>query len=61
MHKQQVTLRSLVITALERILEEDDKPFELRDASAGKRGRNEVSTEEINRRIDEQRVTKFQP
>ncbi len=60
-HKQKLTLRSLVISALERILEEDEKPFELRDASVGKLGRDGVPTEEINRRIDEQRVAKFQP
>jgi hypothetical protein len=59
-HKNNMTFRSLAISALERALDEEtSKHFQLRDASVGKDGRNEVSSQDINRLIDEQRESKF--
>lgn len=47
-HKKKTTFRALVIKALEsELAEADAKPFQLRDASVGKRGRKKVSNSEI--------------
>ena len=59
--ERKMTFRSMVISALEKALEEDLKPFHLRDASAGESSRTIISSEEINRHIDEQRNSEFQP
>lgn len=53
--KRQMTLRSLVVDALERLLQPEERPFRLRDASAGHPpGADEaVSNEVINAAIEE--------
>ncbi len=56
--KRKVTFRGLVISALEQALQEDPKPFKLRDASVGS-GRKKVSNAEINAAIDAQREPSF--
>jgi hypothetical protein len=50
---KNLTFRSVVISALEKSLAEECRPFQLRDASVGEAGRNAVSSEEINRAIEE--------
>jgi hypothetical protein len=55
LHKQNITFRALVISALEQTLKEETKPFQLQDASVGNPSQNPVSAEEINRIINEQR------
>ena len=57
--KRNLTFRALVISALEQVLREEDKPFKLRDASAGGYTEEKVSSEAINRAIDEQRQPSF--
>ncbi|GAB4170936.1 MAG: hypothetical protein Fur0032_09990 [Terrimicrobiaceae bacterium] len=58
--ERKMTLRALVIDALERVLEAPATPFRLRDASAGQpaNGRG-VSGRAINRAIDEMRKPSF--
>ena len=51
---RKLTFRALVISALEQALQEDPKPFKLRDVSVGG-GTRTVSGTEINHAIDEQR------
>ena len=57
MAKRHVTFRELVVDALQTSLRDDSPPFVLRDAAAGvSRSRQAgVSSEAINRAIDEQR------
>lgn len=58
LQKRKTTFRSIVISALEKALEEDATPFVLRDASVGvDQGAvaKTVSVKEINRHIDELR------
>ena len=59
--ERKVTFRALVISALEQSLREESRPFELRDASVGEPARKSVSSEDINRAIDEQRNSGFKP
>ena len=59
MHKNKQTLRSLIIKGLEQVLEEDSKPFRLRDASVGSPNSKKISSEEINKAIDAQREDRF--
>lgn len=56
-----MTFRALVISALEQAVDEEAEPFVLQDASAGASGKVPVSCEAINRAIDNQRATDFQP
>ena len=58
--ERKVTFRALVITALEQVLAEESRPFQLRDASVGGGSRETVSAEVINRAIDEQRTPSFE-
>lgn len=58
--ERQLTFRDLVISALERALQEDaHPPFRLKDASVGRSSEKTVSVEEINRAVDEQRRRSF--
>lgn len=57
---RKVTFRALVISALEKALEEDPEAFKLRDAAVGKAARS-VSSAEINRAISEQREPSYRP
>jgi hypothetical protein len=57
--QRKMSFRALVISALEEALEEESKPFKLRDASAGQPSGERVSSEAINRAIDEQRNQAF--
>lgn len=52
---RQMTLKALVVDALERLVGAEAPSFKLRDASVGyARGAdNEVSNDEINRAVDE--------
>lgn len=60
LQKRKTTFRSVVISALERALEEESAPFTLRDASVeGDPNGKKVSTEDINRHIDESREPAF--
>ena len=59
--ERKITFRSLVISALEQALEEERKSFQLRDASVGEPSREVVSSDVINRAIDEQRNSSFEP
>ena len=60
LQKRKTTFRSVVISALEKALEEESAPFALRDASvAGDPNGRKVSAEEINRQIDESREPAF--
>lgn len=55
---RNTTFRALVIEALEKILEPDRKPFQLRDASAGKAydpSQGGLSPLQINQQIDQVR------
>jgi len=61
MHKTNQTLRSLVITGLEKVLEEEQKPFRLRDASVGPQDARKVTSEEVNQAVDAQREDRFGP
>ena len=61
MHKTNQTLRSLVISGLEKVLDEETKPFRLRDASVGSPKSRTVTNEEINQAIDAQREDRFEP
>ena len=56
---RNMTLRSLVISALERELCPKPRKFKLREASAGydPKGRRGVTAEQINRAIDDQRAS----
>ncbi len=56
-----MTFRSLVISALEKTLEEDAEPFTLRDAAVGDSGQETVSADAINQLIDDHRSPEFQP
>lgn len=57
-----MTFRALVIDAVERVLEAPPVAFKLRDASAGAKARNGgVTSESINRGIDESRGPFFRP
>lgn len=59
--ERKMTLRALVIDAVERAIETPSSSFRLRDASAGREGNNgEVSAETINRAIDAAREPNFQ-
>lgn len=55
---RRMTLRALVIDALQRVVETPKVPFRLRDASAGADDGG-VSSEAINRAIDEARGPSF--
>ncbi len=57
--KRKLTFRTLVISALENALQTEAKSFQLRDASVGAVSETEVSSEDINRAIDEQRMPSF--
>ncbi len=58
--KRKMTLRTLVIDAVERVIGAPPAPFVLRDASAGSGGEEgSVSSEAINRAIDETRESGF--
>jgi Arc/MetJ-type ribon-helix-helix transcriptional regulator len=59
--ERRTTFRELVILALEQALEEDDRPFRLRDASAGDASSERIPSEAINRAIDNQRDLSFIP
>jgi len=61
MIERKMTFRALVISALEQAVDEEAEPFVLQDASAGASGKVPVSCEAINRAIDNQRATDFQP
>lgn len=58
-YKGSMTFRSLVISSLERTLEEDAEPFVLRDSSVGGSDDEIVSSREINQHIDSQRDQRF--
>ena len=58
--KRHTTLRVLMVDALERRLNESISGFQLRDAAAGHSSAL-VSSETINRAIDEQREPPFNP
>lgn len=61
LQERKMTLRALVIDALDRTIETHPVPFTLREASAGDVGGGAgVSSEEINRAIDEARGPSFQ-
>lgn len=58
--ERKMTLRALVIDAVERAIETPSVAFRLRDASAGRGGvGTRVSSEAINRAIDEAREPVF--
>ncbi len=59
--ERKMTFRALVIDAVERAIAEPSVSFKLRDASAGHIGIDgAVSSEAINRTIDELREPAFQ-
>lgn len=59
--ERKMTFRALVIDAVERAIEVPAASFQLRDASAGQAGDGTaVSSEAINRAIDEARELSFQ-
>lgn len=61
LEERKMTLRALVIDALDRAIEAHPVPFTLREASAGDLGEGMgVSSEDINRAIDEARGPSFQ-
>ena len=53
--ERRVTFRTLVISALEKSLDEQSAPFKLRDVSVGEAKGKKVSSESINMAIDDQR------
>jgi hypothetical protein len=57
--ERKMTFRALVIDAIDRVIEARPVPFKLRDASAGEDSAG-VSSEAINRAIDEARGPAFQ-
>ena len=58
--ERNMTFRALVIDAVERAIEVPVVSFRLRDASAGRAGKDTaVSSEAINRAIDEARQPSF--
>ena len=58
--ERKITFRALVIDAVERAIEAPPVSFRLRDASAGHSGEGAmVSSEAINRAIDEARQPSF--
>ena len=59
--EKNITFRSLVITALEKELDEEKFSFVLRDASVGSPTKDPISNEEINRHLDDARDFDFQP
>jgi len=60
LEERKMTLRALVIDAVERAIETPSVAFRLRDASAGHAGVGaRVSSEAINRAIDEAREPFF--
>lgn len=59
--ERKMTFRALVIDAVERAIEVPGASFRLRDASAGQAGDGKaVSSETINRAINEAREPSFQ-
>jgi len=59
--ERKMTFRALVIDAVERVIGTPSLPFSLRDASAGYAGNDGgVSSESINRAINEAREPPFQ-
>jgi hypothetical protein len=57
--ERKMTFRALVIDALDRVIEARPSSFRLRDASVGEDNAG-VSSEAINRAIDEARGPSFQ-
>ena len=59
MHETNQTFRSLVISGLEKLLEENPTSFRLRDASVGPSNATMLTSDEINQAIDAQRENQF--
>jgi hypothetical protein len=51
--RRQMTLRAVVVDALERMLVPEPQTFQLRDASVGGYASGRVSNDAINRAIDD--------
>ncbi len=56
-----MTLRALVISAVEKEISETSAPFVLRDASVGNPTDGIVSQEDIERQLADDREPDFQP
>jgi len=56
-----MTLRALVISAVEKEVSETSAPFVLRDASVGDSSDGIVTQEDIERQLAEDREPGFQP
>jgi len=59
--ERNMTLRALVISAVEKEVSETSAPFVLRDASVGDSSDGIVTQEDIERQLAEDREPGFQP
>ncbi len=53
LNQENITFRAMVISALENALNEEQKPFTLRDAAAGEPNKQKISEGEINAEIQQ--------